>query len=464
MAAKAASLIARMHAYLERVGAIAGIDASLLFHSSFLLAATMLGQGLSFLVQILVARKIGVESYGIYSYAFSCVSVLALVATLGGDRVLVRFVPQYRTEARPDLQRLVLRWTGVRSLWLTGLASIGLLVTARFVAPGGGEWWGAMAWASLALVLMVAGNLAEGAFRAYDAHAWANLPSRVLRPVAMGAAFLLLDQLAGRSDGRTAVEANVIAIAISVGLAAWALRSLVPRKGPGGSLPANSTWHRASIAFGLSTLAIYLSNSVDLLLLGPLADEAQVGIYAAVARLVTLLAFANVAVIAIIQPMLSKEGDTADVAALQGLVSGGARFAFLTNLFLALPMLVWAEPLLSVFGEGFAAGSAPLRILLIGNLLASLVSLAGPTLSMRGFERDATNVLVAGCFVAVAANAVAIYYFGMIGAALATSLSTVAWNIGLFATAWRRTGILALPVRRFFPARQPMRTPWRIRQ
>src|SRR5687768_5827689 len=85
-------LITRLN---DRIGTAVGIHPSLLSRSAFLLAATVLGESINFIVQVLMARHIGAESYGIYNYAFAWMSVLAIVATLGNDQLLIRSASEF---------------------------------------------------------------------------------------------------------------------------------------------------------------------------------------------------------------------------------------------------------------------------------------------------------------------------------------------------------------------------------
>ena len=80
----------------RRLAGLRRADGSLVRNSSVLFLATLVGQLLGFGIQIVLARRLGIESYGLYAYAITWVSFLALLATMGGDRLLVRFLGEYR--------------------------------------------------------------------------------------------------------------------------------------------------------------------------------------------------------------------------------------------------------------------------------------------------------------------------------------------------------------------------------
>ena len=58
----------------------------------------LIGAGLAYCSQLLIARLVGAHTFGIYAYVFAWMVVLAYVSSLGFDVALLRFVPAYRAE------------------------------------------------------------------------------------------------------------------------------------------------------------------------------------------------------------------------------------------------------------------------------------------------------------------------------------------------------------------------------
>src|SRR5690349_4524330 len=61
-------------------------------------AVFTVGALLSYLAQLVTARLIGPDSYGIYAYVLAWVTLLAYFSTLGFHVSLLRFVPAYQTK------------------------------------------------------------------------------------------------------------------------------------------------------------------------------------------------------------------------------------------------------------------------------------------------------------------------------------------------------------------------------
>jgi O-antigen/teichoic acid export membrane protein len=432
-------------------------DGSLVGHSSVLFLATLLGQVLGFGVQILLARRLGIESYGLYVYAFAWISFLALLATMGGDRVLVRFLGEYGASGRGGLFRGVLAWS-----LATALAT-SLLVGACFYAlqlaldpPATAERSGVLLWTVATLPLVVVAGLAESALRGCGAHGAATWPSRVLRPLLFAAFVLALAWGEGPHDARWALALNAAAILLA---ALPSLAALWPRLPPRPARPESrlptGAWLAASLVLGLNTLALHLNSQIDMLVLGLLGDEAALGAYGAVTRIATMVGVASVAVIAVIQPMFAAARARGED--LTGLVRTGARLVFLASAGAGGVVFVFAGDLLAIFGEQFGEGATALRILAAGQVATSLVSLAGPLLAMTGRERDATVVMALGCVANLLLTLLLVPPLGIAGAALGSALSALGWNVALFAVAKRRLGVAAFPAA--WPRRRGATTP-----
>ena len=84
--------MAAVGALLERLreGEVAR---ALLRGSAVSLALNVAGQGLALLLQILFARLLGLQEYGVWSYAMAWLGVAVIAGKMGFDSAFVRFLP-----------------------------------------------------------------------------------------------------------------------------------------------------------------------------------------------------------------------------------------------------------------------------------------------------------------------------------------------------------------------------------
>ena len=101
-----------------------GPGARILRGSSLAAIVNVAGLPVSFVTQIVLARSMGANDYGIYAFALSVVNILAIYSTLGLENVSLRFVSTFA--GAED-------WAGVRGFARFGyratlLASLVLLI------------------------------------------------------------------------------------------------------------------------------------------------------------------------------------------------------------------------------------------------------------------------------------------------------------------------------------------------
>src|SRR5262245_30281200 len=71
----------------------------------------VVGALLTYVAQLVTARIIGPDSYGIYAYVLAWVTLLAYSSTLGFHVSLLRFVPAYQTKEEWALVRGVIQYS-----------------------------------------------------------------------------------------------------------------------------------------------------------------------------------------------------------------------------------------------------------------------------------------------------------------------------------------------------------------
>src|SRR5262252_9443217 len=81
----------------------------LLLDTGGLLALRVAFGGLSFILTIILARTLGTEGFGAYSYAFAWTVLLGMPAILGMDQLLIREIATYRLHSQWHLIRGLLR-------------------------------------------------------------------------------------------------------------------------------------------------------------------------------------------------------------------------------------------------------------------------------------------------------------------------------------------------------------------
>ena len=144
-----------------------------------ILQATSNGAG--FLAALLLARFLGREAYGRYAFSFAWAGLLALLATLGADRFLVRGIAVYDVHRQwPMMKGLLHRTNQLVVFTSAGIASIGCIVALRWMSPA---LQVPFCIAMLLVPLTALALLRQGAMQALGRVVSGQLPEYLIRPL-----------------------------------------------------------------------------------------------------------------------------------------------------------------------------------------------------------------------------------------------------------------------------------------
>jgi O-antigen/teichoic acid export membrane protein len=384
-------------------------------------------------LHVLLARTLGVSSYGNYVYALTWVQLLALFSTAGMSTASARYVAEYRAQGKPALLNGFLRHAQVLGLIGSSIVAI-LLIGAVLLLDSRVDRSLArtLLWGALLLPVVTLLEVRSGALRGLKRVFLARLPIDVLRPafVAMGAVVVYAvaqDAL----NASVVMVVNILATALALSIVEVALRGRPDKERTAETtvpLPRKE-WSR--VGFQLLLVAGFglVLGQTDTLMLGLLRGTTDAGIYSVSMRLASFAAFAFVSVGVMIGPQIAELHTRDKRRELQRILTLGAR----TSLAFAAPMVlglaVGASTLLAMFGSEFGQGWIPLIILACGQLVSCLAGFAFLLLTMTGNQRVVAWVLGGSAALNVGLNAALIPRFGMLGAAVATTLTLVLWNI-----------------------------------
>ncbi|CAN5296908.1 flippase [soil metagenome] len=194
---------------------------------------------------------------------------------------------------------------------------------------------------------------------------------------------------------------------------------------------------KGSYQYGLSGLLTMAFYRIDIVLLSLLRDMSEVGIYAAAAKLLDLAGKIPILAARVVAPMLFQKSHE-DPAGYRKICNAMLRAAAGVAMAVALTFNLLAEPLiLFVFGEKYAASAIILQVLGISFALR-FVSIALQTvLSTSDLHARRTQALGLGTAFSVGCNLVLIPLYGAIGAAGGVILGNIVIILAFLAAARR---------------------------
>lgn len=405
-------------------------------------------------VSILLARLLGAEEYGAYAFAYALVMLLALPAQAGLPTLLVREVARYEIDGRWGLLRGLLRRSNqLVALLTTLIVTVALLLMFVFDLGFTPVQRATFSWALALLPVMALGNLRGATLRGLRKVVQGQLPEMVIRPglfVLALLAFLPITSLpvteAVELTPPLAMALHAVAALVAFLIGVWLLR----RELPGTIVTTRRAyetraWLRSLLPLTLLAGVAMINNQMDIVLLGVLGTVSDVGVYKVAFSASTPIVFALAAINVVVAPYFARAYSSGDREALQRLATWSARVSITAALPGAVLLIIFGEPLLGfVFGGEFATGARSLALLAVGQLGAVAAGSVGNILNMTGHEGDTVFASGLAALVNLVLNLALIPVLGIEGAATATAVSLILWNLILVFRVHSRTGIISL--------------------
>lgn len=391
------------------------------------------GAGFSLVVNVLLARLVGKAEYGVYTFALSWITVLTVLSLLGQSSSVVRFVPTYVHRQEWGTLRGLRRGTSMLVLAASGaIMLIGAGTVLMLRDRLGGTLEHTLLIGFLLLPVLTQLGLNGAFFRGFKRAVSSGAYNNLVRPVVLMALVLILALPLGlRLTAPDIMAVSVAAALVTLACSEWRLTRAWPvaakRVRPGYDVPA---WLKLGRRlFFLATIGI-VSDRVDVLILGALAGAEAVGPYYAAARLAALALYGLTAVNTILAPMIAESYAADDHAKLARLVHHAAKLTFVVTVAVALAIAIAGHWVLGWFGKGFPESAyVPLLIILGGQCISAAAGPVGFLMTMTRYEREASWFLGVSALLNVLLSVALIPAFGLIGAAIASAASTIAWNL-----------------------------------
>ena len=185
---------------------------------------------------------------------------------------------------------------------------------------------------------------------------------------------------------------------------------------------------KTTFPIAISSLGFYLLISIDVLFLKIYTDFETLAYYGTTIKIIFLIA----TVVSTISSFLAVQIADLFVKSrqqLQELVKKGARIIAGLSAILSLGLFIFSSQILSVFGASYTLADDALRILIVGHFLSTLCGITAVYLNMTKKQVTLQYILIFTVVLNVILNWVLIPKMGMKGAAIASAVSVILWNV-----------------------------------
>lgn len=393
---------------------------------------SVIEKGLSLLIAVILARFLGADGYGYYSFAGAIVTIIAIPAQLGLPQLVMREVAA--SHAREEWSLML----GMRKKAFQFI--IGAVVPITIVVGGCVLLFSdhiaaidtlTFLFALVLLPVSVTLALIQSLLRALRFMVQATWPTAVLRPLVLVGLLAWMIVTEKSLQPSTAMLASVVASIAALGVVSFLLSRFWPDECSAVPPSYNTrVWIGSLLPFGLLAGVGIIIQKTDIVMLGFLMSPEDVGIYQIVVQGGMLVTFSLVIINGVLAPNIARLYVQQDFKKLQRLMTMSTMIMLgLGVLIMLVFVLAGKSILVNIFGEEYIGGYYPLLIFSAGQLISVGMGPVGLYLSMTGYERVIVKAISFSAFINIILNIILIPLFGLIGAATATAISVIILKI-----------------------------------
>lgn len=406
-------------------------------------AIRIVNRFLALALSVVFARLLGVEGYGIYAYAFALLSLTLIVTELGVPTILMRDA----ASAQENNAWSKFKGNVIQGAVICAIAI--LLVAAIFLSFSGPDESEKSATIALMLVVvpfMVFTKFFSFSLRGIGAVLSSQAGELLIRPlVALVIFSVLVFAVSAEPSPSLAMLSQITGAAAAIFFVLFMFFRKVPEGF--GSSPAEYDLRRLGGSMLPLTFvggAGVINSQADLLMLNWYLGSAEVGVYRVAVQGGALAVFGLQVINIVAAPRFSamfSSGKTEDIRCLAVMA---ARISTAVAIVVSLLFLFGGEAFINLlFGSDFVAAYVPLIILCAAQIANAVAGSVGFLLTMTGHERICANSLAFSAVLNIVLNMTFIPLFGVPGAAAASGISLVSWNVMLSIGVRRELGFNA---------------------
>jgi O-antigen/teichoic acid export membrane protein len=402
------------------------------------LLGTLFTVAAGYLFKIYLAHALGAEALGIYTLGMTAGGLVSIVGAAGVPSIASRFVAIYASSGQT-------RKLG-RFLWFGGVILLASNVVVGCAMVAGRHWIAYRLYHTPALArymhifaaIMVLGALTTFFGQALGGYKDVARRTVITNFIGTPATMVLTVALLSLGLGLWGyLAAQVGSASLVLGLLLTAVWRLTPKAARHPfSAPEDAAQARlgkevlsfAVLAFGTQALE-FTSSQSDRIVLGIYLNAREVGIYSVAASMVAFVGLFLTSINQIFAPTIAELFAKGEHDLLLRLYQTLAKWSLGLSIPLALGIMIFAKPLMGIFGADFREGWPVLVIASVGQLVSCGVGSVGNLLFMSNQMKRVVRAEAITVFLTLGLNFALIPRWGLVGAAIAAGATNVSLNL-----------------------------------
>ncbi len=400
---------------------------SVLFLVGVAFAGAVVGKGIRYLIQFVIARGLGPEAVGFFAMGLVVVKIGSRFAQAGLDKAAEKYVSIHEGDGESRTVTGVVLTTVGYSIAFGGVTVVVLVALTELSIGFFDAYRSVIRSFVLAIPLLALMEIGMHATRGFKETKYSVYTREFIQSgVALGciavAAFVF-----------TSLQLVIYAYVLSLAVGVVAVGYYLYRLGAFESIGNPNFQSREILLFSLPLLfagvTSYAASWVDILILGVFASPRAVGVYQIAFQTSMLITIVLNATNVIFPSIIAESYHQRDTERLDAFYISITKWtAYLTCLGAAF-VVVFAEEIMRLFGPAFSAGAVALSVLAVGQATVAATGPGGNVLKMTNYERIELYNAAGMLFVNAALNVWLIQLYGVLGAAIATAFSLTLLNV-----------------------------------
>jgi len=378
-----------------------------------------------YLYTALLARWVGPEFLGIYSLANAIMLISEVIAKMGLETGVMRFVSQLNPQIdNAKIQKVIgsaLKMTFISSLiiMIALVISSGLIV--KMLSESSFLKYVIIIF-SIAIPFNALTSVAAFATQGFKRLKYKIFVTQFINPTVLLLAMVLCYWFVST---KSAIMAPMLIVGVIGFISMISILKSVSGLNHQQILQSrfDAKLFRFSYPLMFVTMLQTFMHWIDILMLGYFVDAGVVGLYHPAARTAGLLQALLLSFLSIYAPMASQyygEGKVGELSSIYKLVT---RWLLICAIPISLVFIIFPKKVLLLFGPEYLESAQILIILTMATLIQAFLGAAGPTLSMSGRTKLVLFNTIGAFIINILLNIFLIPRYGIVGAAWATFIS-----------------------------------------
>lgn len=396
---------------------------------------------LAVISSVFFARIMGVNEYGLYTFVLELAIFISFPLTIGLPTLITREVALYNASSEYSLISGIIQWSNKFVFRITIIVCfiVTILVFCLDI-----EFKKTILYAIPIVIFGGFSQLRIACLRGYKEVVKSEFPETILRPLLLIIINAIIFYfLKIEISSITGIITYSVAIFFAFLLSSIWLKKSRSDKGHFTDPQFNKEyWKKEAVPFFMLGSIALVNTKLSMILLGFFRHSSDVGIYKIAVTASTIISFLLISVNMTLSPIISELYSLKKLDQLQKILSKTVRITFICSLVFFAFYTICGKFFINLFyGKDFIKAYEPLLILSFGQLVNSAAGSVANVLNMTGNQSLTVKGQLASAIISILFSLILIPYFGLIGSALATSLSLVIWNIILLYFLKKKVGI-----------------------